>query len=74
MDGAVDISPQAELSISGEQLRDLWRLARERGVLVTVVELRAGGFFASIAGHGREASSTADHPYKAALAALGKAA
>lgn len=75
LQGAVDISPRSELQISGEQLRDLWARARQAGVLVRVVELRDGpGFLAVVDGQGRRTTSTSDHPYKAAIAALGKAA
>ena len=75
LNGAVDITPRAEMAISGEQLRDLWRLARERGVLIQVDEIRgSSNFLANIAGNGQQFHATADHPYKAALAALERAA
>lgn len=75
LNGAVDISPRAEMAISGEQLRDLWALARSRGVLIQVDEIRGSrDYLANVAGHGQQVHATADHPYKAAIAALERAA
>lgn len=74
MNGAVDIDPRAELAISGEQLRDLWARARERSVAIRVLRLRDGSYLAAVARRGSQVTSTSDHPYKAAIAALGQAA
>jgi hypothetical protein len=75
LNGAVDITPQAEMAISGDQLRDLWALARSRGVLIQIDKLVSGrGYLANIAGNGAQFHATADHPYKAAIAALERAA
>jgi hypothetical protein len=73
VNGTVEISAAAELVISGEQLRDLWRLARERGVAISL-NRKGDGYAATVSGGGRFQTSTSRSPYLAAIDALGKAA
>lgn len=74
LNGTLDVSPKAELAISGDQLRDLHARTRTAGVHLHVVALSTGKYAATVAGRGRLCTAEARDPYSAGIRALEKVA